>query len=84
MPADVATELAITATPSTPSDAHRARERADEATADTDLSTHVPRRRPVFEDLDLHDVVLVGHSYAGAVIGGVAERLVALAASTPV
>jgi pimeloyl-ACP methyl ester carboxylesterase len=62
-------------------------ERAAEMTADTDLSTHVRDVVAVFEALDLRDVVLVGHSYAGAVIGEVAQlaadridRLVYLAA----
>ena len=50
-------------------------ERAAEMTSATDLSTHVRDVVAVFEDLDLHEVVLVGHSYAGAVIGGVAGRV---------
>jgi pimeloyl-ACP methyl ester carboxylesterase len=49
-------------------------ERVDEATAATDLSTHVDDVLAVLDSNDLHDVILVGHSYAGAVISGVAQR----------
>jgi pimeloyl-ACP methyl ester carboxylesterase len=37
------------------------------------LSTHVADIVQIFKFEDLHDVVLVGHSYAGMVISGVAE-----------
>jgi pimeloyl-ACP methyl ester carboxylesterase len=38
------------------------------------LSTHINDIVPVFEYQDLCDVVLVGHSYRGMVIGSVAEK----------
>jgi pimeloyl-ACP methyl ester carboxylesterase len=41
---------------------------------DVTLDTHVHDVLNLFEFEDLHDVVLVGHSYAGAVITGVANR----------
>ena len=41
---------------------------------DTGLTTHVEDVVAVLELDDLHDVVLVGHSSAGAVIAGVAQR----------
>jgi pimeloyl-ACP methyl ester carboxylesterase len=39
-----------------------------------DLSTHVQDITAVLEFEDLHNVVLVGHSYGGMVIAGVAEK----------
>ena len=39
------------------------------------LSTHINDIVQVFEYQDLYDVVLVGHSYGGMVIGGVAEKI---------
>jgi pimeloyl-ACP methyl ester carboxylesterase len=39
-----------------------------------DLSTHVQDIAAVLEYEDLHNVVLVGHSYGGMVIAGAAER----------
>jgi pimeloyl-ACP methyl ester carboxylesterase len=50
-------------------------ERAGEGTHDTTLTTHVDDLVSVFEKGDLRDVILVGHSYAGAVITGVADRI---------
>lgn len=50
-------------------------ERAGEATPDTNLTTHVDDVVSVIEKGDLRDVILVGHSYAGAVITGVADRI---------
>lgn len=49
-------------------------ERAPEATARTGLDTHVEDIAALLEQRDLRDVVLVGHSYGGAVITGVAHR----------
>lgn len=39
------------------------------------LGTHVQDVVALIEAYDLHDVVLVGHSYAGQVVTGVADRL---------
>lgn len=39
-------------------------DRADPASRDVDLGTHVTDIVRVIEDKDLHDVLLVGHSYA--------------------
>src|SRR4051794_24598156 len=50
-------------------------ERADEATPDVGLMTHVQEIAALFESKDLRDVVLVGHSYAGMVITGVADAV---------
>jgi pimeloyl-ACP methyl ester carboxylesterase len=49
-------------------------ERAPEVTAQTGLNTHVEEVAALLEERDLRDVVLVGHSYGGAVITGVAHR----------
>jgi pimeloyl-ACP methyl ester carboxylesterase len=48
-------------------------ERSHEATADTGLSVHVQDVVAILDEHDLHDVVLVGHSYGGMVITGVAH-----------
>jgi pimeloyl-ACP methyl ester carboxylesterase len=45
------------------------------ASPDIDLDTHITDVVNVIEFADLHDVVLVGHSYAGMIITGVAERV---------
>ncbi len=45
------------------------------ATPDIDLSTHIQDVVNVILWEDLHDVVLVGHSYGGMVITGVADRV---------
>lgn len=50
-------------------------ERAHLATPDVDLNTHITDIVNVIRFEDLHDVVLVGHSYGGMVITGVADRL---------
>ncbi|SFK49157.1 Pimeloyl-ACP methyl ester carboxylesterase [Amycolatopsis sacchari] len=51
-------------------------ERAHLARPDTDLETHITDVLELIRYEDLHDVVLVGHSYAGAaVIPAVADRL---------
>ena len=39
------------------------------------LSTHIKDVIQVFEYEDLYDVVLVGHSYGGMVIGGITQRI---------
>jgi pimeloyl-ACP methyl ester carboxylesterase len=52
-------------------------ERAHLATPEVDLDTHVRDVVGVLEFEDLHDVALVGHSYGGAVITGVADRVIA-------
>ena len=41
---------------------------------DVDLETHISDVVNVIDYADLHDVVLVGHSYAGIVVEGVADR----------
>src|SRR5438067_14417 len=41
----------------------------------TDLSTHIQDVVNCIEYQDLHDIVLVGHSYGGMVVTGVADRL---------
>ncbi|MFH1039181.1 MAG: alpha/beta hydrolase family protein [PVC group bacterium] len=48
-------------------------ERSHLLTGDVNLSTHITDIVQVLKFEDLHDVVLVGHSYAGMVISGVAE-----------
>lgn len=50
-------------------------ERVHLATPATDLSTHVTDVVNVILYENLHDVVLVGHSYGGMVITGVADRI---------
>ncbi|MCO6000016.1 alpha/beta fold hydrolase [Actinoallomurus rhizosphaericola] len=51
-------------------------ERAHLARPDTDLETHVTDVLNLIRYEDLHDVVLVGHSYAGAVVvPSVADRM---------
>jgi len=42
---------------------------------DIDLDTHIQDVIGVIDDEDLSDIVLVGHSYAGMVISGVADRV---------
>jgi len=49
-------------------------ERAHLATPETDLETHIQDIVAVLDCEDIEDAVLVGHSYAGLVIGGVADR----------
>lgn len=50
-------------------------ERVHLAGPEVGLSTHIEDIVKVFEFEDLHEVVLVGHSYGGMVIAGVAERV---------
>ena len=50
-------------------------ERAHLASPEVDLETHVRDVVGALESEDLRDVSLVGHSYGGAVITGVADRL---------
>ncbi|WP_225307889.1 MULTISPECIES: alpha/beta fold hydrolase [unclassified Haloarcula] len=50
-------------------------ERAHLGRPDTDLETHIHDIVNVLEYEDLEDVVLVGHSYAGLVVLGVAEEV---------
>lgn len=49
-------------------------ERAHLLTADVSLHTHIQDIVNVLEYEDLHDVILAGHSYGGAVVTGVADR----------
>jgi pimeloyl-ACP methyl ester carboxylesterase len=65
-------------------------ERSHLATPDVDLNTHIQDVVNVLFYEDLHEVILAGHSYAGNVITGVADRsperirrLVYLDAATP-
>lgn len=57
-------------------------ERAHQLSPDIRLATHIADVRAVIEAEELHQAILVGHSYAGMVITGVAdlvhERLAAL------
>ena len=50
-------------------------ERNHLARPEVDLETHIQDVINVLEFEDLHDVILVGHSYAGVVITGVASRV---------
>ena len=50
-------------------------ERSHLATPDIGVDTHIQDVVNVLEYEDLRDVVLVGHSYGGAVITGVADRV---------
>ena len=50
-------------------------ERSHLASAQIDLETHVRDVIAVLEYEDLREVVLVGHSYGGMVISGVADRV---------
>ena len=65
-------------------------ERSHLANADVDLETHIQDVVNVLHYEDLRDVILVGHSYGGNIITGVADRcperlrqLVYLDAATP-
>ena len=49
-------------------------ERAHLARPDVDLDTHIQDVVNVLTYEDLHEVILVGHSYAGIVVTGVAIR----------
>ena len=50
-------------------------ERAHLLSPEIDLNCHISDIVGMFEYRDLHDVILVGHSYGGTVITGVAERV---------
>jgi len=50
-------------------------ERAHLATPDVDLDTHITDVANLLRYEDLRDVVLVGHSYGGLVVTGVADQL---------
>ncbi len=50
-------------------------ERVHLANADINLSTHISDIVNVIRFEDLHNVILVGHSYGGMVISGVAEQV---------
>jgi pimeloyl-ACP methyl ester carboxylesterase len=50
-------------------------ERVHLASAQVDLETHITDVVNVIGFEDLHDVVLLGHSYAGIVVTGVADRV---------
>lgn len=50
-------------------------ERSHLASPDVDLKTHIQDVVNVIEWEDLHDVVLLGHSYGGMVITGVVDRI---------
>jgi pimeloyl-ACP methyl ester carboxylesterase len=50
-------------------------ERAHLASPQVDLDTHISDVVNLIQFEDLHDVALVGHSYAGVVVTGVADRV---------
>lgn len=50
-------------------------DRYDEATEDVGLSTHVQDIISIYEAGNLSDTILVGHSYGGPVVGGVADAM---------
>jgi len=50
-------------------------ERAHLASPDTNLTTHIDDVVRLLEEKDLHDVVLVGHSYGALVTTGAADRV---------
>jgi pimeloyl-ACP methyl ester carboxylesterase len=50
-------------------------ERKDKLNQQIDLNTHITDIVELIKKEDLHNVILVGHSYAGAVIAGVADRI---------
>ena len=50
-------------------------DRAHLATPEVDLDTYISDVVELLESEDLHDVVLVGHSYAGHLVTGVADRI---------
>jgi pimeloyl-ACP methyl ester carboxylesterase len=50
-------------------------ERVHLASAEVDLETHITDVVNLMEFEDLHDVVLLGHSYAGLVVTGAADRI---------
>ena len=50
-------------------------ERASELSPDVGLDTHIQDIVGLLQEKNLHGVILVGHSYGGMVITGVADRL---------
>jgi pimeloyl-ACP methyl ester carboxylesterase len=50
-------------------------EHASQARPDTNLETHIDDVANLLAARDLHDVILVGHSYGGLVVTGAADRL---------
>jgi pimeloyl-ACP methyl ester carboxylesterase len=50
-------------------------ERVHLASPEVDLQTHITDVVNLLEFEDLHDIVLLGHSYAGLVVTGVADRI---------
>jgi pimeloyl-ACP methyl ester carboxylesterase len=50
-------------------------ERVHLATPDIDLETHIQDIVNLYEFEDLRDTILVGHSYGGMVVAGIADRL---------
>ena len=50
-------------------------EQSDELTSETDLEDHINAVSDFITEHDLSDVILVGHSYGGMVITGVADRV---------
>lgn len=50
-------------------------ERKNELNRQIDLNMHITDIVDLIKKEDLHNVILVGHSYAGAVIAGVADRI---------
>src|SRR5215210_1675622 len=50
-------------------------ERVHLASPQVDLDTHITDVVNLIEFEDLHDVVLLGHSYAGVVVTGAADRI---------
>jgi pimeloyl-ACP methyl ester carboxylesterase len=50
-------------------------ERVHLVNPDIDLDTHIEDVCKLLEFEELHDIVLVGHSYAGMVVTGVADRM---------
>lgn len=71
---DVATRLAAVGHQVFPVTLPGVAERADEAGPATDLMAHVEDLLALLEREDLHDVVLVGHSYGGMVVSTAAGR----------
>jgi pimeloyl-ACP methyl ester carboxylesterase len=87
---DVATDLRATGHTVIPATLTGLGERAHLLSPEISLETHVADILGLFHFRDLHDVILVGHSYGGTVITAVAEqvpdrirRLVYLDASVP-
>jgi pimeloyl-ACP methyl ester carboxylesterase len=50
-------------------------ERVHLATPEVDLETHIKDVVNLLEFEDLHDIILLGHSYAGLVVAGAADRI---------